>query len=175
MMTSYSVAVYSIRGCQLCLPCDLKAVLDGLSDMPALPLELDQLKEIKVSLPNKARGRFSRLLILVPDEWLAVSNSRTEDAIPSKLLPLAALSHAAEITFSSPESLWFSYQYEKVARHHFELTVFACSAELADALLEPFQEEYIPCVLMPLRQWKALKPKHKSWASLTKSGLSRYQ
>ncbi|MCV2403986.1 hypothetical protein OFY17_14040 [Marinomonas sp. C2222] len=175
MFMPYLAAIYSQQGCEYCRPFEIDNNLSRLNYVSDVLPCANELESIKDSLIAPRTGKDTRLLVLVPDSWLSVSSHFSDEPIPSKLLPLASLSHAVEVTFSAPETVWFGFQYQKVTQHSFELRVVACSAELAQSLLSPFLSHYKACLLMTYGQWQALKAREKSWTWLVKKSLSHYQ
>ncbi|NLQ18546.1 hypothetical protein HGG82_13105 [Marinomonas sp. M1K-6] len=120
-------------------------------------------------------SKSSRLLVLVPDDCLSVSQHALDHVIPRSLLPLAALSYAVETTFSPPESVCFSYQQNVLSTTSAQLTVFACTKDWAEAVCLPFQAAATSCLLMPLSLWENRHTKARSWSYIAQHALSVYQ
>jgi hypothetical protein len=175
LMPTYSVAVYSA---QKCLYFDSAEAVRFADLMPVsddtIP-DSHQLKSIQQTLSLEGAPSTSRIIVLVPDSWLSVSQHRIDHPISSSLLPLAALSYAVETTFSPPESVMFSYVQEALPAKHTQLTVFACSNEWAQQLLEPFQLLAKSCCMIPQGQWVDKKSRAYSWLLCTQRALSLYQ
>ena len=175
LMSAYSVAVYSAQACTFYD--SNKAVssedLSSLNNDP--PPDSQQLNTIQQSLTIHSESHFSRIIILVPDTWLSVSQHKVDHLIPSSLQPLAALSYAVETIFSPPDTLMFSYQYDVLLAQQSQLTVFACSSEWAEQLCLPFQSIGNACLLMPLGQWVEIQSRARSWSSCAQRALSVYQ
>jgi len=175
LMHAYSIAVYSAQECTLYDSSKTANLVDcySLNNDP-LP-NTSQLELIQRSLTLDYPIDVSRIIILVPDAWLSVSQHRIDHLIPSSLLPLAALSYAVEATFSPPDSLLFSYQYEVLPEQQSQLTTFACSSEWAKQLCLPFQSIAKSCLLMPMGQWEAIALRNRSWSYCFPRALSVYQ
>jgi hypothetical protein len=172
LMSDYSVAVYSAQECTLYNSNKAASLVDfSLSSNTSQP-DSQQLSTIQQDLVVDQNLKLSRIIILVPDAWLSVSLHRVDHFIPSSLRPLAALSYAVETTFSPPDALMLSYQYEELSTPQSELTVFACSNEWGEQLCLPFQSIAKFCLLMPLSQWAAMPLRTRSWASCSRRALS---
>ena len=172
---TYSVAVYSAQKCLFFDSAEAAALatLPPLIDDP-LP-DVQQLKSIQQTRSFENASSTARMIVLVPDSWLCVSQHRVDHLIPSALLPLAALSYAVETTFSPPESVMFSYQQDVLPAKHTQLTVFACSNEWARQLMQPFQSFTQSCFLMSQGQWINRQSKTYTWSCCVQSALSLYQ
>ena len=125
LMSAYSVAVYSAQTCTLYDPSQASNLASLRSSSNAPPPDPQQLDSIQQDLVVDQDFNCSRIIVLVPDAWLSVSQHRVDHLIPSPLRPLAALSYAVETTFSPPDSLLFSYQYEALSSQQSQLVVFA--------------------------------------------------
>lgn len=175
LMSDFSVAVYSAQECKF-YSSSKTANLADLSAPRNAPLpDSQQLDAIHNSLKNDQEFACSRVIILVPDAWLSVSQHRVDHLIPSSLRPLAALSYAVETTFSPPDSLLFSYQYEALSAQQSQLAVYACSSGWAEQLSLPFLSISKTCLLMPIGQWEAISSRKRSWLSCSLRALSLYQ
>tara|TARA_R110001606_G_scaffold77338_4_gene178705 strand:- start:1785 stop:2759 length:975 start_codon:yes stop_codon:yes gene_type:complete len=175
LMHAYSIAVYSAQECTFYDSSKTANLVDfSLLNNEPLP-NSSQLELIQRSLTLDRSIDACRIIILVPDAWLSVSQHRIDHLIPSLLLPLAALSYAVETTFSPPDSLLFSYQYELLPEQQSQLTTFACSSEWAQQLCLPFQSIAQSCLLMPIGQWEVIHSRNRSWSSCSQRALSVYQ
>ncbi|MBD5772498.1 hypothetical protein [Marinomonas colpomeniae] len=175
LMTGYSVAVYTAENCALYDLDELDEVVDYLDQSHCSLPDKAQLISIQKNFSTCHHPNTSNLMILIPDDWLSISQHKLDTSIPSALLPLASLSYAVETTFSTPEALLFSYQQEAIQPKQCQLTVFACSADWYEQLCLPFKELGASCLVMSIRQWKTLKLGNKSWSYLSKRALSVYQ
>jgi hypothetical protein len=172
LMSDYSVAVYSAQECTFYGSSKaISSVDSSLSSHTSQP-DSQQLNSLQQTLVFDQNLNFSRIIIVVPDAWLSVSRHRVDHLIPSSLRPLAALSYAVETTFSPPDTLMLSYQYEVLAAPQSELTVFACSSEWGEQLCLPFQRIAKACLLIPLSQWGAMPLRTRSWTSCSRRALS---
>jgi hypothetical protein len=177
LVSAYSVAVYTAEQCifydsfKAAELVALQAINQGSSTPDTL-----QLSAIHQTLSLESLAKRTPVLILVPDAWLVVSRSQIDHLIPSTLLPLAALSYAAETTFLPPEAVKFNYLQIALSDKRAELTVFACSNEWAELLCRPFYNTAKDCVIMPSSQWLDMKaPSRRSWSNCKKQALSSYQ
>ena len=175
LISDYSVAVYSAQECTLYNSRKAANLVDFSLSSDDSPLDSQQLNIIQQGLVVDQDLNLSRIIILVPDAWLSVSQHRIDHLIPHSLRPLAALSYAVETTFSPPDSLLFSYQYEVLSAQQSQLVVFACSSTWAEQLCLPFQSIAKDCLLMPMRQWEAIRLRNPSWLSCSQRALSMYQ
>jgi len=171
----YSVVVYSTHKCVICTPTDAEEVLNEyVSNNDASP-DVDQLKTIQKAALLTCDSLQSRLVILVPDNWISVSDHPIDHIIPSSLLPLAALSYAVETTFAPPDSLLLSYQQEALPSKQARLTVFACSCSWAKQLYSPFEPQAKSYLVMTFGQWRDGSSRVSSWSQCSKRALSRYE
>jgi hypothetical protein len=175
LISDYSVAVYSAQGCTLYNSRKAANLVDFSLSSDESPLDSQQLNIIQQGLVVDQDLNLSRIIILVPDVWLSVSQHRIDHLISPSLRPLAALSYAVETIFSPPDSLLFSYQYEVLSEQQCQLEVFACANEWAEQLYLPFQSVAKTCLLMPMRQWKAIQSRNRSWLSCSQRAMSVYQ
>lgn len=175
LMSAYAVAVYSAQACTLYDPSQASNLASLFSSSNASAPDPQQLDSIQQGLVVDQDLNCSRIIVLVPDAWLSVSQHRVDHLIPSPLRPLAALSYAVETTFSPPDSLLFSYQYEALSSQQSQLVVFACGSEWAETLCLPFQSIAKTCLLMPIGQWRAIQSRTRSWGSCSQRALSVYQ
>jgi len=175
LMPTYSVALYSAQKCLFFDSAETAELADcvPLNDGP-LP-DPEQLKLIQQTLSLERMSSASRMIVLVPDSWLCVSQHSIDHLIPFSLLPLAALSYAVETTFSPPEKVMFSYQQAILPGQHTQLTVFACSAEWAEQLCLPFQSCEKSCLLMSQGQWFDRQSRILSWSFCVQRALSLFQ
>lgn len=174
LLSDYSLAVYSAKECKLFKSRDA-ANLAGLSSLNNDPRPSSQsLEFIQQGLQIDREDIASRVIILVPDTWLSVSQHRIDHQIPSSLLPLAAMSYAVETTYSVPDSLLFSYQYQELSAQQSLLTVYACTNEWADELCLPFSSKSKTCLLMSVSQWTEIQSRKMSWHVCSEWALSKY-
>jgi hypothetical protein len=171
----YSVALYTSDKCTLHNKVDGEKWVINSSQCDDSAPNPSQLTVIQKTLNANTFTDVSRVVILVPDTWLSVSQHHLDHLVPTSLLPLAALSYAAETTFSPPETLLFSYQQKVMDNKQTQLTVFACSEEWAKQLCVPFQSLNVSCLLMSMTQWRGLRSSSRSWSYLKKNALSTYQ
>ena len=170
---SYLVALYSTQKCTLYDDIDVDKLVADSYQSPNLAPSFSQVASIQKTLSLNGTIAIPRVIILVPDSWISVSQHILDHLVPTPLLPLAALSYAVETTFSTPETLLFNYQEETTTSKQTQLTVFACSAEWAEQICLPFKSRKMSCLLMSVTQWKNLRS--RSWAYLAKNALSIYQ
>jgi len=175
LMPTYSVAVYSAQKCLYFDSSETVRFADSMSVSDDTIPDSHQLKTIQQTLSLQSAPSTSRIIVLVPDNWLSVSQHRIDHPISSSLLPLAALSYAVETTFAPPESVMFSYIQEALPAKHTLLTVFACSNEWAQQLLEPFQSFAKSCYVIPQGQWVDKKSRANAWFLCAQRALSFYQ
>lgn len=175
LMSAYSVAVYSTQTCTLYDSSQASNLASRFPSSNAPPPDPQQLDNIQRGLVVDQDFHCSRIVVLVPDAWLSVSEHRVDHLIPSPLRPLAALSYAVETTFSPPDSLLFSYQYEALSSQQSQLVVFACASEWAEVLCLPFESIAKTCLLMPIGQWRAIQSRTRSWGACSQRALSVYQ
>ncbi|MBR7889967.1 hypothetical protein J9B83_13695 [Marinomonas sp. A79] len=168
---NYFVAVYSAQGCEICSPDNAIAHLSHETDEAP---DDQQLLTIQASINAAAK---SRLVILLPDAWLSVTEHQIDHQVPPKLLPLAALSYAAEATFTPPESVMLNYQQSSLPSKQTGLTVFACSVAWAEQLRRPFQTKVDTCLLVPESQWHddTVPVRRRTWRYCQKKSLFVYQ
>ena len=175
LRTTYSVAVYAADNCQFYknnnTVCDTELLSNDDDTLP----NSTQLEKLQKPLLHTEAIDCHRVLILVPDNWLSISTHQVERHTPNELLPLAAMSFAAESTFSPPESLLFHYDQRRIEKQSITLEVTACSIEWARLLAKPFDNRGIPYLVMSFTQWSRLKTGTKSWSYLTQQSLSIFQ
>lgn len=175
LMPSYSVAIYSAQTCTFFdSPESVNLSCGELMNEGPTP-DIDQLDSIQATLSLDNESIASRLIVLVPDSWLSVSQHQIDHLIPSSLLPLAALSYAVETTYSPPELVMFSYQQEVLPIKRTQLTVFACSNQWAERLCLPFKHLTKSCLIMTKQQWVDMPSKVQSWSFCSQRALSVYQ
>lgn len=176
LASAYSVAVYTAEQCTLynSFQAAELVALQSINQADFSPDTL-QLSAIHQTLSFELLPKNIPVLVLVPDAWLVVSRSQIDHLIPNALLPLAALSYAAEATFLPPETVQFNYLQVALSDKRAELTVFACSNEWAGQLCLPFHNMAKSCVIMPFSQWQEMKPSLRSWQNCKKRALSTYQ
>lgn len=175
LLSDYSVAVYSAQECKLYNSSKVACLADFSAFINAPRPDSQQLYAIHQRLKIGQELNGSRIIILVPDAWLSVSQHRVDHLIPVSLRPLAALSYAVEATFSLPENLLFSYQYEPLSAQQSLLSVYACSCEWAEQLVLPFLSIPKTYLLMTISQWQAMSSRKRSWSSCSFCSLSLYQ
>ncbi len=170
----FKLAIYSAECCTLVAPANYSRLSQsGVSDN-ALP-DATKLASIQQTLSADTLAKAGRCIVVVPDAWLSVSEHRIEDRISPSLRPLAALSFAAETTFSAPDSLLYSYQYQEVDQETLVLTVFACRPEWAEQLLAPFKHRTKSCLLVPQSCCHQVAQRGLSWSRCSQYSLSVYQ
>ncbi|MCB5162309.1 hypothetical protein [Marinomonas algarum] len=194
LMSPYFVALYTPQHCVLYTSLEAsKTVLpssasdkddhDRFLDYATSP-DPSRLASIQdtVFFHNKkqsfdARFKTKRLIIRVPDDWLSVSSHAIDHVIPATLLPMAALSYAAEATFLPPDAILLSQQQEIMAESAANLTVFACSKEWARQLTKPFKDRAKHSLLVPESQWLAMSalPPRKKWRACLSCALVPFQ
>lgn len=174
LLSEYFLAVYSAKECNVFKSRDAAnlADLSSLNNDPRPSLQ--ELESIKQGLDIDQEDIASRVIILVPDAWLSVSQHRIDHQIPSALLPLAAMSYAVETTYSAPDAVLFSYQYKELSAQQSLLTVYACTNEWAEALCLPFESMGKTCLLMPVSQWTSIQSRKMSWHTCSEWALSKY-
>ncbi len=173
--TTCSVVVYTTEKCTLCEMDDVANVIaSSANNAEALPAntQLDRLQSVLISGDIVFT---SQVLILVPDVWLSFSTQTIEAKTPDALLPLAALSSAAQTTFSSPDNVLFLYRTRTLPSDAITLDIVACTSSLANALAKPFINGGVRYLIMPFSQWAHLKTGAKSWSYLKRNALCFYQ
>ncbi|TYL49014.1 hypothetical protein [Marinomonas sp. IMCC 4694] len=153
-----AVAVYSARQCSLHAIGDAFESVKQSAMHTDPPPDADRLLTIQKSVqPKECLPKVSRLVIVVPDRWLSVSQHSMGSLVPPSLLPMAALSYAVETTFSPPETLLFTYQQTVLVDKQAHLTVLACSIDWADQLRVPFQGWAETMFILSVSQWLGMK------------------
>lgn len=190
LMNAYSVAVYSTRKCILFNGTDVDQITSSLFQEEVTAPNVAQLESIQKdisfynirsnsALHSKVCNGFlndkARVIVVVPDNWISVSQHRVDHIIPRALEPLAALSYALETTFTEPETLMFNYRQRVLEGKQSQLTVFACTCEWRAQLCSPFQAFGASCILMSQTQWIDVSVRNRSWSFLRKHALSIYQ
>lgn len=169
---NYYVAVYSAQECVICSP------NDAMTRLPCVPHDAPPDDQQLLTLQNTVKAFTKhRLVVLVPDSWLSVTEHQIDHPIPPPLQPLAALSYAAEATFTAPDSVRLSYQYALLSSKQAILTVFACSVAWFEQLCKPFQANAAPYLIVPASQWfdNAVPARRKTWRYCQKNALLIYQ
>ncbi|MFT2098465.1 hypothetical protein ACMUMQ_08935 [Marinomonas sp. 2405UD66-6] len=175
LIKPYSVALYGAEQCTLYNRNEIDKWIDtSLQSSDFIP-DSSQLILLQKALSLSECKVTSRVVILIPDHWLSVSNHVLDPLTPSSLLPLAALSYAVESTFSAPETVLFSFRKALLEDKRIQLTVFACSEEWRKQLSSPFQSKNVSCLIVPISLWQSTKPSLRSWSALSKYALSSYQ
>lgn len=171
---NYSLAVYSSKKCVLVESTESTQLSFQLpfDDPPPNPEELCLIQQ---SLAAEMLLRTRYCVVLVPDTWVSRSTHRIEHHVPPALQPLAALSYAAETTFSAPDVLLYSYQYQIINQSTSTFTVFSCTTEWAEQLLAPFKKCGVVCFLMPHGLYSQINPGILSWWRYSQRALSVYQ
>lgn len=176
LMSAYSVAIYSAEKCTFHTPSEsVKWLTSYALEDHHLTIDASHLLSIQQALSFDSVPTCSRIVVLIPDDWLSVSQCSLEHSVPSSLLPLAALSHAVETSFLPPETLVFNYQCLEASVGDRQLRVFACAAEWAEQLCLPFQSIAKSCLLMSQSQWLGMSSRDRSWAHCSQHALSPYQ
>lgn len=187
LMNAYSVAVYSAQKCTIFDGSDVDQIICSCPQGQEFLPDSTQLKSIqnKILLNNASVNDSTfndcifndntKIVVIVPDDWVSISQHRIDHIVPTALAPLAALSYAVETTFSAPETLLFHYQHTVQEGKQTQLTVFACSSEWATQLCLPFQALGASCLLMCQTQWFDVSVRNRSWSALLKKSLSVYQ
>ncbi|WP_418138419.1 hypothetical protein AB8616_15835 [Marinomonas sp. RS-M-Aa-14] len=166
LMSAYSVAIYSAENCTFHTPSESAKWLTSRALEDCVTIDSSHLVLIQQALSFDSIPTCSRIVVLIPDDWLSISQCSLEHSVPSSLLPLAALSHAVETSFLPPETLVFNYQCLEESVGDRQLRVFACAAEWAEQLCLPFQSTAKSCLLMSQSQWLGIPSHDRSWDSL---------
>lgn len=175
LIKSYSLALYSAEQCTLYNKNEIDKQVDLSPQSSDFIPDALQLVAIQQSLALENWAAESRIVILVPDHWLSISNSILDSSTPPSLMPLAALTYAVESTFSTPEMVWFNYQKKRLEDNRIQLSVFACSEEWSKQLCSPFSSKNASCLIVPVSLWQNIKPRSRRWSTLSRHALSHYQ
>ncbi|ETX09654.1 hypothetical protein MUS1_06460 [Marinomonas ushuaiensis DSM 15871] len=190
LMNAYFVAVYSSQKCTLFDSSDVDGMVICHPQNQDISPDSIQLESIQKDISFKDiplnddtfhrpifnnRAGSAKIIVVIPDSWISVTQHKIDHLVPISLAPLAALSYATETTFTAPEALMFNYRQVVLDRNQTQLTVFACSNEWANQLCSPFKMLGASCLLMSQTQWADASVRNTSWSSLRKHALSIYQ
>ncbi|BFM50375.1 hypothetical protein [Marinomonas sp. THO17] len=169
----YTVAVLSKQTCRFFASVDQVEIESRLQHKDDSTGTLDSLSEVLSSLDCSQIPSPKRILVLVPDAWLKVTQPILEHPVSERLLPLAALSYAVEVTFAIPEETHYAFYQEPLNSKQTRLTIYSCSQDWLKQLMAPFEEQGQSCILMSFTQYQQLK--NKSWNACLRQKLSSFQ
>lgn len=153
------------------LPKSVQLIPEATSSRP----DSAQLDALFATLEHETITNKKHLLIVLPDEWLAISQHEIARSMSKTLAPLAALAFAVESTFASPETILFNYRLKRLHKRHYLLNLIACPQAFADDLMRPFREKGAQCQIVSYQQWQSLAGKRFALYRLMKQSLNLYQ
>ena len=170
----YKIAVFAGQTCQLFASVDSLAIASAMQQdsMEATDQRETQLAAL-ASFDFSQLSAAKRILVLVPDDWVKVTQPIIEHPVSAQLLPLAALSYAVEVTFATPQETHYAFLQERIHAKQTRLTIFACAQNWLEDLLAPFEEQGASCILMPFSLYQKLNS--KSWSACYVQRLTSFQ
>ncbi len=172
LVLNYSIALFSGQACQLFHSSEYHELLPRLvTPEPSNP-SVEKINECLQDFDFESLDCVSRLLILVPDEWLSVTQHSLDHPVSARLLPLAALSFAVESTYATPDNTLYAFQHKTASNLDTQLTVYACSKSWSEPLFSAFQQQGRHCILVAYSQFKHFPS--RSWSYCTGQQISGY-
>ncbi|MBJ7538081.1 hypothetical protein [Marinomonas transparens] len=175
LISSFFVAVYSTTQCSLFDSHKVPIASGLLPPGDALVPDASRIEAMQNRLFSEQNERIKNVVVVVPDDWLSISEHEVDHLIPPKLAPLVALTYAVEDAFAPPENLRFSYRQKVVQGQHTRLMVFTCTGEQADLFCSPFKQRGMSCLLVPHKQWLNAQREKKPWRWFVQQSLQAYQ
>ncbi|WP_394183098.1 hypothetical protein [Marinomonas posidonica] len=170
---NYSIALFSGQACQLFHSSEYRELLPRLSSSESSAPSAESINACLKGVDFASLDCASRLLILIPDEWLSVTQHSLDHPVSARLLPLAALSFAVESTYATPDNTLYAFQHKTASAHETQLTVYACSKNWSEPLFSAFQQQGRHCILVAYSQFKDFSS--RSWSYCTSQQISGYR
>jgi len=169
---NYSIALCSGQACQLFHSSEYRELLPRLEASESLTPSVESINACLQMFDFASLDSVSRLLILIPDEWLSVTQHSLDHPVSARLLPLAALSFAVEATYATPDNTLYAFQHKTTSNLDNQLTIYACSKSWSEPLFSAFQQQGRHCILIAYSQFKDFPS--RSWSYCTGQQISGY-